>query len=65
MNSRFGRTARIPELWPMRAWRRSCRDAFNLPYDSACFALGDQDKAKYAAIGEADNFVLKFRKLAQ
>jgi hypothetical protein len=49
----------------MRAWRRSCRDAFNLPYDSACFALGDQDKAKYAAIGEADNFVLKFRKLAQ
>ncbi|HVJ53823.1 MAG TPA: methyltransferase [Aliidongia sp.] len=26
------------------------------------FALGDQDKAKYAAIGEADNFVLKFRK---
>ena len=26
------------------------------------FALGDKDKAKYAAIGEADNFVLKFRK---
>ena len=24
--------------------------------------LGDQDRAKYAAIGEADNFVLKFRK---
>jgi predicted methyltransferase len=29
------------------------------------FALGDQDRAKYAAIGEADNFVLKFRKPTQ
>jgi predicted methyltransferase len=27
-------------------------------------ALGDQDRAKYVAIGEADNFVLKFRKPA-
>lgn len=26
------------------------------------FALGDKDHAKYAAIGEADNFLLKFRK---
>jgi predicted methyltransferase len=26
------------------------------------FAEGDKDRAKYAAIGEADNFVLKFRK---
>jgi predicted methyltransferase len=26
------------------------------------FALGDVDHAKYAAIGEADNFILKFRK---
>lgn len=26
--------------------------------------LGDQDRAKYVAIGEADNFVLKFRKPA-
>jgi predicted methyltransferase len=26
------------------------------------FALGDQDRANYAAVGEADNFVLKFRK---
>jgi predicted methyltransferase len=25
-------------------------------------AMGDQDRAKYVAIGEADNFVLKFRK---
>jgi len=29
------------------------------------FALGDKDHAKYAAIGEADNFVLKFRKPAK
>ena len=28
------------------------------------FRLGDQDRAKYEAIGEADNFVLKFRKPA-
>ncbi len=26
------------------------------------FALGSQDRDKYAAVGEADNFVLKFRK---
>ncbi len=37
--------------WPRGVW--------TLP---PTFALGDQDKAKYAAIGEADNFVLKFRK---
>ncbi len=29
------------------------------------FALGDKDHAKYAAIGEADNFILKFRKPVQ
>jgi predicted methyltransferase len=29
------------------------------------FRLCDQDRAKYEAIGEADNFVLKFRKPAQ
>jgi predicted methyltransferase len=28
------------------------------------FQLGDKDREKYAAIGEADNFVLKFRKPA-
>jgi predicted methyltransferase len=28
------------------------------------YALGEQDKTKYAAVGEADNFVLKFRKPA-
>ena len=27
------------------------------------YALGDKDRAKYQAIGEADNFVLKFRKV--
>ena len=25
-------------------------------------ALGEQDRAKYVAIGEADNFLLKFQK---
>ena len=39
--------------WPKGVW--------TLP---PTFALGDQDKAKYAVIGEADNFVLKFRKVA-
>jgi predicted methyltransferase len=39
--------------WPKGVW--------TLP---PSFALGDQDKDKYAAIGEADNFVLKFRKPA-
>jgi predicted methyltransferase len=29
------------------------------------FRLGDQDRAKYEAIGEADNFVLRFRKPTQ
>jgi len=37
--------------WPKGVW--------TLP---PTFALGDLDRAKYAAIGEADNFVLKFRK---
>ena len=37
--------------WPEGVW--------TLP---PTYALGDQDKAKYAAVGEADNFVLKFRK---
>ena len=40
--------------WPKGVW--------TLP---PTFKLGDQDKAKYEAIGEADNFVLKFRKPAQ
>ncbi len=29
------------------------------------YALGDKDHARYQAIGEADNFVLKFRKLPE
>ena len=37
--------------WPKGVW--------TLP---PTFALGQQDRAKYEAIGEADNFVLKFRK---
>jgi predicted methyltransferase len=37
--------------WPKGVW--------TLP---PTFRLGDQDRAKYEAIGEADNFVLKFRK---
>jgi predicted methyltransferase len=37
--------------WPKGVWTLS-----------PTFALGDQDRDKYAAIGEADNFVLKFRK---
>jgi predicted methyltransferase len=37
--------------WPKGVW--------TLP---PTYALGDQDRATYAAIGEADNFVLKFRK---
>jgi predicted methyltransferase len=37
--------------WPKGVW--------TLP---PAFRLGDQDRAKYEAIGEADNFVLKFRK---
>jgi predicted methyltransferase len=40
--------------WPKGVW--------TLP---PTFKLGDQDKAKYEAIGEADNFVLKFRKPMQ
>ena len=37
--------------WPKGVW--------TLP---PTLRLGDQDRAKYLAIGEADNFVLKFRK---
>jgi predicted methyltransferase len=37
--------------WPKGVW--------TLP---PTFALGETDREKYAAIGEADNFVLKFRK---
>jgi predicted methyltransferase len=40
--------------WPKGVW--------TLP---PTFRLGDRDRAKYEAIGEADNFVLKFRKPTQ
>jgi predicted methyltransferase len=40
--------------WPKGVW--------TLP---PTFTLGDADRDKYRAIGEADNFVLKFRKPAQ
>jgi predicted methyltransferase len=40
--------------WPKGVW--------TLP---PTLRLGDQDRAKYEAIGEADNFVLKFRKPIQ
>ncbi len=40
--------------WPKGVW--------TLP---PTFRLGDQDRARHAAIGEADNFVLKFRKPTQ
>jgi len=36
------------------------RGVWTLP---PAFALGDVDRAKYQAIGEADNFVLKFKKV--
>jgi len=39
------------KIWPKGVW--------TLP---PSFALGATDHAKYAAVGEADNFVLKFRK---
>jgi predicted methyltransferase len=39
--------------------------AFYQALKPSTFALGDQDRAKYEAIGEADNFVLKFRKPTQ
>ena len=37
--------------WPKGVW--------TLP---PTFAMGDVDRARYAAVGEADNFVLKFQK---
>ena len=44
-------TRRDTRHWPKGVW--------TLP---PSYALGEVDKAKYTAIGEADNFVLKFRK---
>lgn len=49
--SELGANPRDTARWPKGVW--------TLPPD---FALGDIDRARYAAIGEADNFVLRFRK---
>jgi predicted methyltransferase len=49
--SEINANARDTKDWPKGVW--------TLP---PSFALGDRDRDKYAAIGEADNFVLKFRK---
>jgi predicted methyltransferase len=50
-SSEMNANPRDTKDWPKGVW--------TLP---PSFALGDQDRARYAAIGEADNFVLKFRK---
>jgi predicted methyltransferase len=53
-SSEINANAKDTTDWPEGVW--------TLP---PTFALGDKDRAKYAAIGEADNFVLKFRKPAK
>jgi predicted methyltransferase len=50
-SSEMNANPRDTKDWPKGVW--------TLP---PTFALGDQDRARYAAIGEADNYVLKFRK---
>jgi predicted methyltransferase len=50
-SSEIDANPRDTKEWPKGVW--------TLP---PTFALGDKDRAKYAAIGEADNFVLKFQK---
>ncbi len=50
-SSEMDANPRDTKNWPQGVW--------TLPPD---FALGAKDHDKYAAIGEADNFVLKFRK---
>ena len=50
-SSEMNANPRDTKDWPAGVW--------TLP---PTFALGDKDRARYAAIGEADNFVLKFRK---
>lgn len=51
-SSEINANPRDTAAWPKGVW--------TLP---PTFALGDKDRAKYAAIGEADNFVLKFQKI--
>ena len=50
-SSELNANPRDTKNWPKGVW--------TLP---PTFALGDVDHAKYAAIGEGDNFILKFRK---
>ncbi len=52
--SEIGANPKDTTDWPKGVW--------TLP---PSLALGDVDRAKYEAIGEADNFVLKFRKPAK
>jgi len=51
-SSEINANPRDTKIWPKGVW--------TLP---PVLALKDQDRAKYLAIGEADNFVLKFRKV--
>ena len=50
-SSEINANPRDTKNWPEGVW--------TLP---PSYRLGDKDRAKYAAIGEADNFVLKFQK---
>ena len=50
-SSELNANPRDTKNWPKGVW--------TLP---PSFEMGDVDRAKYAAIGEADNFILKFRK---
>ena len=50
-SSEMGANPRDTADWPKGVW--------TLP---PVLALGEQDRAKYVAVGEADNFVLKFRR---
>jgi predicted methyltransferase len=53
-SSEIGANPKDTANWPKGVW--------TLP---PTLRLGDQDRAKYEAIGEADNFLLKFRKPTQ
>lgn len=53
-SSELNANPRDTKTWPKGVW--------TLP---PSFAMGDVDHAKYAAIGEGDNFILKFRKPAR
>jgi len=51
-SSEINANPRDTAQWPKGIW--------TLP---PTYALGQVDRAKYAAIGEGDNFVLKFQKV--